>query len=67
MSEIITITVSPPLHCMTLQPGEDGGLCNREATVATVERQGDGSYRVYAYCRECVEALQRLYNVKSQE
>ena len=55
-----TITVDPPLRCMAFRP-EVGLRCNREATVATVERWSDGSYRIYPYCRECVEALQRVY------
>lgn len=58
MNDITSIGFSPALRCSTIK---DDRLCGREATAGTLYPTGGGQYILQPFCRECTQALMRVY------
>ena len=64
MSDIRQITFSPPVPCATI----DGiSRCGKPATVATIYPMGGGQWIMQPFCKDCVAALVRVYNLLPPE
>ncbi len=53
-----SIGFTPALPCVTIQGGT---TCGKPATAGTLYPTGDGNYILQPFCRECTQALLRIY------
>lgn len=54
-----TIGFSPALPCCTLVAPDQ--MCGKPATVGALYPIGHGNHILQPFCRECVQAVQRVY------
>lgn len=64
LTTTISIGFSPALPCCTIQ----GALkCGKEATAGTLYPTSGGNYILQPFCRDCTQALLRVYEPQGGE